>query len=97
MSNAFAALTVGNDRRVEVVHPVRDPRQRAAVAEIAGRDDFEFACNNPFTPEVGAYVGPFAFLFYTSDGALHTVRIGKTGRILRHVSALDGGGVVNHV
>lgn len=79
-------LLVGRRREPEPMAEVRSEAQRRVVAETAAADDFDFACGNPFVPEVGDYVGPFSFIYYTTDGELHLKRIGKTGRILKEVT-----------
>jgi hypothetical protein len=82
MTELPATLVVGRDRTEETIANVRDPRQRAAVAKIVNCKKFDFACGNPFTEGVGSYTGVFFFLYYTKDGVMHGVKIGKTGRIL---------------
>ncbi len=85
--NPLTTLVVGRLREAEDVVPVRDVRQRARVAEIAAASDFAYAVGNPFTAEVGDYTGPFMFLYYTKNGDMHGKRIGRTGRVLRHIIA----------
>lgn len=84
---ALAVLPVGRNHEMLPVAPVRTEAQRRTVAAIIVSDDFDFACNNPFTSGVGDYTGPFTFLWYTTDGALHARRISKTGRTLHEVKA----------
>lgn len=93
----LTTLVVSNRRETEQVAPVRDPRQRAKVAEIVSGEDFAFANWNPFTAEVGAYTGPFVFLYTTAEGDLHAARIGKTGRLLQHVVAPSDGSPARHL
>lgn len=90
----FTTIVVGNQRTVHQIAPVRDPRQRAVVAAIVQADDFAFACGNPFIAVVGGYTGPFNFLYYTTDGVLHMVRVAKTGKILTHRTARSSRPVV---
>lgn len=79
----LTTLAVGRDRIEEPTAKVRDIRQHQAVAAIVADPSFAFSCTNPFIEEeVGDYTGPFAFLYYTTDGLMHLRRIGKTGRIL---------------
>lgn len=80
-------LLVGLARTPETIHPVRTPEQRRAVLELAARDDFAFACSNPFTPDVVDYTGPFTLLWYDTGEQLHVTRIGKRGAVLRDVTA----------
>lgn len=91
MSDKPFTLPVGRDHEMEELADRRDPRQRAKVIEIASRTDFDFACGNPFTEEVGAdYRGPFNFIYYTKNGDFHVKRIGATGRVLDHRVVKNG-------
>jgi hypothetical protein len=58
--------------------------QFVAVGEIVAREDFDYAEGDPkedFAPDKN---GPMTFKYYTTDGVLHTVRIGVSGREFRH-------------
>jgi hypothetical protein len=78
--NVATTIRVGNTYQEEVmVETVRTPEQHAAVQKIMAQPDFDFACGNPFTEEVGDYTGPFTFTYYTKDERLRWVRIGKWG------------------
>ncbi len=69
-------------------HESRTLAQFEAVRAIVESPDFLASCNpDLFTPDVGAYDGPFAFAYYTKDGLLNVRRIGKAGRTLQHVTA----------
>jgi hypothetical protein len=78
-----STVLVSNQHTPEPVADRRTPEQRAAVFEIMARPDFDFACSNPFDPDVDPnYAGPFMFIWYTIDGQLHFRRIGKRGKTL---------------
>lgn len=82
---SLPTIPVGRNHELSEIAEVRTAEQRQRVADIVSEDGFDFACNNPFTPEVGGYVGPFSFVWYTTDGKIHFERIGKRGATLsRH-------------
>lgn len=82
------ALPVGVDGKYQFVYLVRSQHQRATVCEIAARDDFAYANDNPFAVDVApGYTGPFSFVWTDTAGALHVTRIGKRGNILRETIA----------
>lgn len=69
-------IRVGNQYETQMADPtVRRPEQHARVKEIIGAADFDFACSNPFTHDVGDYTGRFTFIWYTVDGKIHFERI----------------------
>lgn len=85
-STPMNTILVGNRHEPEPVDAtVRTSEQRATVENICESEDFDFACGNPFVPEVGKYIGPFHFLYYTKDGKLHSQGIAPDGSVLRHI------------
>lgn len=84
---------LGNTRVTATMANVRTEHQRGTVRSLIERDDFDFACANPFVPEVATYVGVFTFTYYTKDGTFHSVRIGTLGDVLQAV-AIDANGNV---
>lgn len=89
----IGTITVGNTHRVDRMVDVRTPEQQQVVQGILSSPGFDFACSNPFTQDVVPYVGPFSFLWYTTDGHLHSWYIGKRGRILRAIEGWITNGV----
>lgn len=86
MALSLTTIPVGRYYEPSPVAEVRTAGQRCRVAAIVADPEFDSACNNPFTPEVGTYTGAFSFVYYTKDGRIHNVRIGKNGNILRHTT-----------
>ncbi|KAA9379687.1 hypothetical protein F5972_08525 [Microbispora cellulosiformans] len=86
---ALPTIPVGVRRDAEALQPVRTAEQRAAILAIAARDGFAFATGNPCSELMAQlrpdYVGPFSFVYYTTDGQIHGARIGIRGTILREV------------
>ena len=82
-------VPVSNEHKIERWEQrSRTPEQFQTVRKIVERDDFDFSCGSDiFGSNVGGYTGPFVFLYCTTDGVLHAVRIGKRGRIIRRVTA----------
>lgn len=78
----LSSIKVGRNHEIHIVCSVRTVEQREAVEKIVQRDDFDFACCNPFDEEVGSYTGPFTFVYFTKRGDMRTVRFGKRGKIL---------------
>jgi len=82
-------VPVGNTYRIEAIdETLRTPEQVAVFKAIVGSPDFDFACGNPFEDkhnELNGYDGPTMFLWYTTDGKLHTRRVGKRGKTLREI------------
>jgi len=64
--------------------------QFEVVRNISQEPTFDFTCMGPIffkdDKRKKGYKGPFVFIYYTKDDTLHRVRIGKTGKILRHIS-----------
>lgn len=85
MALSLTTIPVGRNHELSPVAEVRTAGQRCRVAAIVASPDFDSACNNPFTPGVGSYTGAFSFVYYTKDGRIHNVRIGKNGNVIRHV------------
>ena len=85
MLNSFQ-VSSGN-KRVPVTyrHEARTEEQFKTVQGIIKSEEFDFTClsDNPFDKEIGDYVGPFNFLFYTKRGQLKLIRISKRGTILK--------------
>lgn len=83
-------VPVGMERVVQTwVHESRTLPQFSTVQAITENPTFDFSCNSsPFDPQVGAYHGPFCFVYYTKDGALNVDRIGTRGQILRHINGV---------
>ena len=70
----------------------RTPEQFEAVRSIVQGEDFDYACGSMvFHVDVTPYTGPFAFCYYTRDGSMHMQRIGKRGKVLRHIRCPVGG------
>jgi hypothetical protein len=76
-------IPVGANRDPRPMAAVRTPAQHKTVLDILAADGFAYACNNPFTPAVEDYQGPFMFLWYDRSDNLHGTRIAKRGQILR--------------
>ena len=91
MAQSFV-VAHGNDgtQAVEVLHPnFRTAQQFETVKRITEQPDFAFACCTAFGAGEGKkYTGPFAYLYYTRDGALHSDRIGARGNFLQRVVTL---------
>lgn len=83
---AMTTILVGNQyEKHDLDETLRTPQQLAVVKELIARDDFDFACMNPFEDpynELHGYTGPFVFIWYTKDGKMNARRIGKRGRTL---------------
>lgn len=84
---ALPTLPVGLTLTPEPVYPVRTAEQRDAVLALAARDEFKFACSNPFSDGMGDYTGPFSLLWYDVQDRLHATRFGKRGNVLSDVTA----------
>lgn len=65
-------IPVGRDHELERISPVRTEAQLQTISRLVTTDEFDFACNNPFTREVGGYKGDHS----TSPGT--TPRAGCT-------------------
>ena len=71
-----------------LTHQSRTLAQFEAVRSIISDPEFlHMVSPDMFSPDVGSYRGPFAFLYYTRDGVLHAIRIGARGQHLQHVTA----------
>ena len=77
---------VSNQRIPYTIRPSigRSQFQTGYVAGLAAQPDFDFFCGEVHCDE--PYSGPFTCLYYTKDGVLHGVRIGRK-RVLHHVTA----------
>lgn len=89
MSNDVLTLPVGRDRTPhEIDRDLRDVRQLVTVLGLAALPEFDFACANPFEDpygELNGYVGPFWFMWYSTDGEMHSDHIGSNGLIFKRL------------